>query len=244
MNRFHHRLRPRAQQAARIAGASLLAVILAAAVTPPASGGRDGTQPAAASNCCFFFTVGGRGNAKATPAAAARAAAPAAAASELPVYTIGPNDVLTISVWHEKDLSATLQVRPDGKISLPLIGQVQAAGYTPLQFQLVLTKRLETYIDQPRVTVVVNKVLSRTYNVLGKVTKPGSYPLDRPMTVLDALAAAGGPAEFANTKKIYVLRTQTDGTRRIFPFNYNQVIKGHLPSENIELQPGDTVVVP
>ncbi|MGH9506861.1 MAG: polysaccharide biosynthesis/export family protein [Terriglobales bacterium] len=248
MNRFHHRLRPRAQQAARIAFASLLAVILAAAVTPPGSGGQQKTKPvaAAASNCCLFFTVGGRGNSKATPALPARAASRSlsAAASELPVYTIGPNDVLTISVWHEKDLSATLPVRPDGKISLPLIGQVQAAGYTPLQFQQVLTEKLKAYIDQPRVTVVVNKVLSRTYNVLGKVTKPGSYPLDRPMTVLDALAAAGGPAEFANTKKMYVLRSQKDGTHKIYPFNYNQVIKGRLPWENIELQPGDTVVVP
>lgn len=178
------------------------------------------------------------------PGSGGKGQAKPAAADPLPVYTIGPNDVLTISVWHEKDLSATLQVRPDGKISLPLIGQVQAAGYTPLQFQKVLTERLKTYIDQPRVTVVVNKVLSRTYNVLGKVVKPGSYPLDRPLTVLDALAAAGGPAEFANTKKIYVLRYKKNGSRWIYPFNYNQVIKGHLPWENIELQPGDTVVVP
>ncbi len=169
---------------------------------------------------------------------------PRPSASAPPAYTIGPNDVLSINVWHEKDLSATLPVRPDGYISLPLIGQVRASGYTPLQLQQALTRRLRAYIDQPRVTVVVTKVLSRQFNVLGRVIKPGAYPLDQPTTVLDALAQAGGPAEFANTKKIYVLRYKPNGSRWIYPFNYNQVIKGHLPWENIQLKPGDTVVVP
>lgn len=169
---------------------------------------------------------------------------PRSSASTLPVYTIGPNDVLSINVWHEKDLSATLPVRPDGDISLPLIGQVRASGYTPLQLQQELTKMLRAYIDHPRVTVVVTKVMSRMFNVLGKVVKPGAYPLDQPTTVLDALAQAGGPAEFANTKKIYVLRYKQNGSRWIYPFNYNQVIEGHLPWENIQLKPGDTVVVP
>jgi polysaccharide export outer membrane protein len=169
---------------------------------------------------------------------------PRPSASAPPAYTIGPNDVLSINVWHEKDLSATLPVRPDGYISLPLIGQVRASGYTPLQLQQALTRRLRAYIDQPRVTVVVTKVMSRLFNVLGRVIKPGAYPLDQPTTVLDALAQAGGPAEFANTKKIYVLRYKPNGSRWIYPFNYNQVIKGHLPWENIQLKPGDTVVVP
>lgn len=208
---------PAARMGVRIAAAWLLAMTLAVAATAPGNGSKDKAKPAPRT---------------------------AAAAAALPVYTIGPNDVLTISVWQEKDLSATLPVRPDGKISLPLIGQVQASGYTPLEFQQVLTEKLKTYIDHPRVTVVVDKVLSRTYNVLGKVIKPGAYPLDQPTTVLDALALAGGPAEFANTKKIYVLRYKKDGSRWIYPFNYKQVIKGHLPWENIRLQPGDTVVVP
>lgn len=207
---------PAARMGARIVAAWLLAMALAVAAIPPNNGSKDKAKPAP------------------TPAAA----------HSSPVYTIGPNDVLTISVWQEKDLSATLPVRPDGKISLPLIGQVQASGYTPLEFQQLLTEKLKTYIDHPRVTVVVDKVLSRTYNVLGKVVKPGAYPLDQPTTVLDALAQAGGAAEFANTKKIYVLRYKKDGSRWIYPFNYNQVIKGHLPWENIRLQPGDTVVVP
>ncbi|MGH9535153.1 MAG: polysaccharide biosynthesis/export family protein [Terriglobales bacterium] len=172
------------------------------------------------------------------------APAPAPAASALPVYTIGPNDVLNIDVWHEKDLSVTLPVRPDGEISLPLIGQVRASGYTPLQFQQILAEKLSAYIDHPRVTVVVKEVLSRTFNVLGKVIKPGTYSLDQPTTVIDALALAGGPAQFANTKKIYVLRYKKDGSRWIYPFNYPQVIRGHLPWENIRLKPGDTVVVP
>lgn len=200
---------------ARFIALWVLALVVALAAAPPGSGGKD----------------------------KAKAAAPATAASP-PVYTIGPNDVLTINVWQEKDLSATLPVRPDGEISLPLIGQVRASGYTPLEFQQILTDKLKTYIDHPRVTVVVEKVLSRTFNVLGHVVKPGSYPLDQPTTVLDALAQAGGPAEFANTKKIYVLRYRKDGSHRIYPFNYKQVIKGHLPGENIRLEPGDTVVVP
>lgn len=176
--------------------------------------------------------------AKAKPVAAQAAQPPD------PSYALGPGDVLAISVWQEPNISGTVPVRPDGKISLPLIGDVAASGVTPEQLQQILTAKLQAYIDHPQVTVVVQQVRSRTFNVLGAVNKPGVFPLDKPITALDAIALAGGFAEFAKKNKAYILRKKPDGSRWIYPFDYPNVIKGHKPWENIELQPNDTVVVP
>ncbi len=160
-----------------------------------------------------------------------------------PSYTIGPEDVLNISVWKEPDFSVTGPVRPDGKISLPLIGDVQAAGKTPETLTADLTVLLKKYVEQPRVTVMVNAINSRRVFLLGEITRPGPIVITPGMTVLQAIAAAGGPTVYANSKKIYVLRTE-NGKESRFPFNYKDAIKGTITAQNILLKPGDTIVVP
>lgn len=159
-------------------------------------------------------------------------------------YVIGENDVLEIDVWKEKEISRTIPVRPDGKISLPLVGEVQASGMTPMQLQEDLTKRLKTYIENPEVTVIVGDPRSHQFNVVGEVMRPGSYPLSQAMTVLDAVAQAGGFKDFAKETKIYVLRPMPGGIRVRIPFNYKRVIQGRDLQENVALKPGDTIVVP
>jgi polysaccharide biosynthesis/export protein len=159
-------------------------------------------------------------------------------------YVIGAEDVLSVYVWKEPDMSKTIPVRPDGMISLPLVGEVKAAGYTPIQLQDVLAEVMKKYISEPQVTVVVEKVDSLNFNIVGEVNKPGYYPLTRRLTVLDAISLAGGFKDFAKTKKIYVLRTAASGSQERLPFNYKQVIKGQNAQQNIELQPRDTIVVP
>jgi polysaccharide export outer membrane protein len=159
-------------------------------------------------------------------------------------YVIGAEDVIEVFVWKEPDMSKAVPVRPDGMISLPLIGEVKAAGYTPVQLQDVLADSMKKYVSEPQVTVVVEKVASLNFNIVGQVNHPGYFPLTRRMTVLDAIALAGGFRDFAKTKKIYVLRTAANGAQERLPFNYNQVIKGQNSQQNIELQPKDTIVVP
>ena len=159
-------------------------------------------------------------------------------------YVIGAEDSLTIFVWKEPDMSKTVPVRPDGMISLPLIGEVKAAGYTPVQLQDVLGESMKKLISDPQVTVVVEKIGSLSFNIVGEVNHPGYFPLTRRMTVLDAIAMAGGFKDFAKSKKVYVLRTSANGTQERLPFNYKQVIKGQDQQQNIELQPRDTIVVP
>ncbi|HEV7220467.1 MAG TPA: polysaccharide biosynthesis/export family protein [Terriglobales bacterium] len=159
-------------------------------------------------------------------------------------YVIGENDVLEIDVWKEKEISRTIPVRPDGKISLPLVGEIQASGMTPMQLQDDLTKRLKAYIENPEVTVIVTDPRSHQFNVVGEVNRPGSYQLSQAMTVLDAIAQSGGFKDFAKETKIYVLRPMPDGIRVRIPFNYKQVIKGKDLQENVALKPGDTIVVP
>ncbi len=141
-------------------------------------------------------------------------------------------------------MSKSVPVRPDGMISLPLIGEVKAAGYTPVQLQGVLADAMKKYVSDPQVTVVVDKIGSLNFNIVGEVGRPGYFPLTRRMTVLDAIAMAGGFKDFAKTKKVYVLRTAANGTQQRLPFNYKEVIKGVNPQQNIELQPRDTIVVP
>jgi polysaccharide export outer membrane protein len=159
-------------------------------------------------------------------------------------YVIGNEDVLNVSVWKEPDISRIVPVRPDGKITLPLVGEIQASGITPLQLQAHITDGLRAYVSNPDVTVIVQEVKSLKFNIVGEITKPGSYVLTEPMTVLDAIAAGGGLRDFAKGSRIYVLRANADGSRSKLPFDYKNVIKGKRVNDNIELHPGDTIVVP
>ena len=159
-----------------------------------------------------------------------------------PEYVIGPEDVLHIAVWKEADLTATLPVRPDGKISLPLLDDVQAAGMTPKQLAASVTEKLRKYIADPRVTVVVTAINSKRIFLVGEVLHPGATSMLPNMTVLQALSSAG-LSQFANTKRIYVLRTE-NGKQRKLPVNYRQLVKGEQIDQNYLLQPGDTIVVP
>lgn len=159
-------------------------------------------------------------------------------------YVIGSDDVLGVNVWGEKDLSTDVPVRTDGKISLPLIGELQAAGETPLQLEGEITTKLRAFITQPDVTIMVLKINSVKYNILGRVAKPGSYALSSPTTILDAIAQAGGFQDFAKQKSIYILRQNAAGQQTRIPFNYKDVIRGKHPETNIRLEPHDTIVVP
>jgi polysaccharide biosynthesis/export protein len=159
-------------------------------------------------------------------------------------YVIGANDVLAINVWKEPEVSRSVPVRSDGKISLPLVGELQASGQTPRQLEEEISKRLQSYISEPEVTVIVTDSKSQKVNILGMVVKPGAYLLTSSTSVLDAIAMAGGFKDFAKQKSIYVLRQAPDGTQKRIPFNYKEVIKGKNPDQNIRLLPGDTVVVP
>jgi len=157
-------------------------------------------------------------------------------------YVIGPEDVLHIAVWREPDLTATLPVRPDGKISLPLLNDVQASGLTPQQLAGSLTEKLKKYVADPRVTVVVTQINSKRVYMVGEVFHPGPMPLIANMTVLQALSSAG-LNQFANTKRIYVLRTE-NGKQQKLPVNYSKLVKGERIEQNYLLQPGDEIVVP
>jgi polysaccharide export outer membrane protein len=159
-------------------------------------------------------------------------------------YTIGANDVLAINVWKEPDITRSVPVRSDGKISLPLAGELQASGQTPRQLEEEITKRLKSYISDPEVTVIVSESKSQKINILGMVARPGTYLLSGSTTVLDAIAMTGGFKDFAKQKSIYILRSNADGTQKRFSFNYKDVIKGKSLDQNIRLMAGDTVVIP
>jgi polysaccharide export outer membrane protein len=162
--------------------------------------------------------------------------------STAPEYVIGAEDVLHIAVWKEADLTATLPVRPDGKISLPLLNDVQAAGLTPQQLAESLTEKLKKYLADPRVTVVVTQINSKRIYINGEVLHVGPMPMLPNMTVLQALSSAG-LNQFANTKRIYLLRTE-NGKQQKLPVNYRKLLKGEQIEQNYLLQPGDTIVVP
>jgi polysaccharide export outer membrane protein len=157
-------------------------------------------------------------------------------------YVIGIDDILHIAVWKEPDLTTTLPVRSDGMISLPLLNDVQAAGLAPMELAALLTQKLKKYVANPNVTVLVTQTNSQRIYVIGEVLRTGPMSLVHNMTVLQALATAGF-TQFANTKGIYVLRVDSSQEKKL-PFNYKQVIKGEAASQNIFLQPGDTIVVP
>lgn len=159
-----------------------------------------------------------------------------------PEYVIGPEDVLHIAVWKEPDLTVSLPVRPDGKVSLPLLNDVQAAGMTPMQLADSLTDKLKKYVANPRVTVVVTAINSKRIYLAGEVSHSGAVTMLPNMTVLQALSSAG-LTQFANTKKIYVLRTQ-NGKQEKLPVDYRKLLKGEKMDQNYVLQPGDTIVVP
>jgi polysaccharide biosynthesis/export protein len=182
------------------------------------------------------------------PAAAQNSASDKKAPTAAPLpqtndtYVIGPDDVLYINVWQEKDLTNTLPVRADGMISLPLLNDVKAAGLTPMQLAADITQKLKKYLDDPRVTVVVTQMNSQRIYAMGEVLHPGAMNLLPDMTVLQALASAGF-TQFANTKGIYVLRNE-NGSQRKIPINYKKLVKGEGMDQNVVLKPGDTIVVP
>ncbi len=164
-------------------------------------------------------------------------------ASNDPSYVIGASDVLDISVWKEPDFTRTVPVRPDGKISLPLLNDIDAAGLTPVQLATAITAKLRKYVNDPQVTVIVTVINSQHVYVVGEVTRPGAFPLLPNMTVLRALSGAGGFTRFANLKNIQVLRKENSQTLT-FAFNYKDVVRGKHSEQDILLKPGDTIVVP
>jgi polysaccharide export outer membrane protein len=153
-------------------------------------------------------------------------------------YLIGPEDVLYIKVWREPDFSLAVVVRPDGKITMPLIGEVQAGGLTPLQLTKSLTELLTKYINNPDVTVFVTDVRSKKYYIDGEVNRSGSFPLITPTTILEALSNAGGFKEFSNPAKIRILRGST-----VLKFNYKEVTAGKKMEQNILVESGDHIIV-
>jgi polysaccharide export outer membrane protein len=158
-------------------------------------------------------------------------------------YVIGGQDVLDVSVWKEPEISRVVPVRPDGKISLPLLNDVQAAGLTPSQLAAQITDSLKKFVTNPQVTVIVTTINSQRVYILGEVTRPGAFPLLPNMTVLQALSSAGGFTQFAREKNIYVLRNE-DGKQVKHPFNYKAVVGGKNTDQDIVLKAGDTIVVP
>jgi polysaccharide export outer membrane protein len=170
--------------------------------------------------------------------AAARAVTPAAN------YVIGPDDVLSVVFWRDKDMSGDVVVRPDGKISLPLMNDVQAGGLTPNQLRDAVAAMARQYVEDPNVTVVVKEIKSRKVFITGMVEKPGPYALNGPTTVMQLISLAGGLKEFTDGKKVLIMRTDRSGRQTAHLFNYQKVVGGKSLEQNIELQPGDTVVVP
>ncbi|MGH9412489.1 MAG: polysaccharide biosynthesis/export family protein [Terriglobales bacterium] len=180
-----------------------------------------------------------------TPAHAAAASGKGRASATVAAgYRIGPGDVLRIDVWKEAEISQTEPVRPDGEITLPLVGAVRASGLTPAALGHQIETLLAAYIAHPQVTVMVDKVVSRAFQVLGSVLRPGSYPLVRPTHVLQALAEAGGFTPYADRSHLVVLHWNAAGQQERFRFNYSDIIHGHHLQQDRLLQPGDTLIVP
>ena len=161
-----------------------------------------------------------------------------------PGYVIGPEDVLSILFWREKDLSSDVIVRPDGMISLPLLNDIHAAGLTTDQLREKVMTEANKFVEDPNATIVVKQINSRKVYITGQVAKPGSYPLAGPMTVLQLIAMAGGLLEYANRERISIMRTDEKGNPVAYSFNYNWVIDRKNLRQNIELKPGDTILVP
>lgn len=210
-------------------------------------------QALPASALVLTLSASGPAFAQGTPAAPSVTAPNRAAVTGAPVvpgevvppagYVIGPEDVLAIVFWRETDLSVESAVRPDGKITLPLLNDLHAAGLTPEQLRERIHAAATKYLEDPSVTVIVKTINSRKVFITGQIAKPGQYPLTAPTTVIKLIAMAGGLSEFANAKKILIMRTE-GGHQIAKRFNYKDVSNGKYLEQNIELQPGDTVIVP
>jgi len=161
-----------------------------------------------------------------------------------PDYVIGVEDVLGINVWREPEMSRVVAVRPDGKITLPLLGEFEADGKTPKELEAIIVAKIQTLVTNPEVSVIVQEIRSQKFNVVGEVVKPGTYVLSSRMTVLDAIAVSGGFKDFAKPKKMYILRKRRDGTAIRIPVNYPKIISGDSPELNVTLETRDTIVVP
>ena len=213
-------------------GAALGLILLMGSV----SFGQDALVPHRTKKKASSPSNAGTENAGSTTAAPARPVDPKE-------YIIGEADLLHVNVYKETELSGTAIVRPDGMISLALVNEVRVSGKTPLQVQQELTQSLKSYIVDPQVTVTVVDVRSKSVYVTGEVQRPDVYPLLMPITVLQILARAGGTTIYANRNRIFVLRS-VNGKQEKIPFHYNDVMKGKKAAQDIQLQPGDTIVVP
>ena len=198
----------------------------------------------------FVLVLGGQQPAPAPqppPVTTATAPVPATATPvgvELPPgYVIGTDDVLTIVFWRDKEMSSDVAVRPDGKVTLPLVNDIEAAGKTPDQLRAAITEAASRFVEEPTVSVVVKQINSRKVYITGMVGKSGAFPLSGPTTVLQLISMAGGLQEFADSKNIIINRIE-NGRQIALKFNYSDVSKGKKLQQNIELRPGDTVVVP
>jgi polysaccharide export outer membrane protein len=165
------------------------------------------------------------------------------AATDDPNYIIGPQDELLVSVWKEPEISRSVPVRPDGKISLALLNDVQATGLTPMQLGSAITEKLKNFISEPQVTVIVLTINSQRIFIVGEVARAGIYTLAPNMTALEAISTAGGFSPFAKRTKVFILRKE-NGTVATIPFNYKQAVRSHRPELDIVLKPGDRIVVP
>lgn len=180
----------------------------------------------------------------AAPGSATAVSPPLPKGVELPPgYVIGPDDVLTIIFWRDKEMSGDVAVRPDGKVTLPLVNDIDAAGKSPEQLRIAITEAASRFIEDPTVSVVVKAINSRKVFITGMVGKSGAFPLTGPTTVLQLISMAGGLQDFAKAKEIVIMRTE-NGKQRALKFNYEDVRKGKNVQQNLELRPGDTVIVP
>jgi polysaccharide export outer membrane protein len=160
-----------------------------------------------------------------------------------PSYIIGPMDVLEVQVWKEPDFSRQVLVRPDGKITLPLVGDIPASGMNSMGLKALLSEKLEDFVSNPEVTVIVLESHSKNFYIIGKINQPGTYPMNPDMTVLQAISVAGGLAEWADKDSIRIIR-RSGGKEEILPFDYDKVISGKKLEQNILLKPNDTIIVP
>ena len=159
-------------------------------------------------------------------------------------YVVGEADTLRINVWKQPEISQpNVVVRPDGMITVPLVGDVKVSGATPTQIEALLVSKLKQYVSEPRVTVTVAEVSSKSVYLIGEVARPGAYSLTGPLDILQIIAKAGGVTPYAHRKSMFVLR-RVEGGKQKLPVNYTQIIRGKHPEQNLSLQPGDTVVVP
>jgi polysaccharide biosynthesis/export protein len=206
-------------------------ILLVGLLLPPQAHGQDSQGQASAK------TQGQKTDPGASPSN------PVASVTQDAEYRIGAQDVVQIDVWKEPEITRTIPVRPDGKVSLPLLNDVQAAGLTAMQLAGVIREGLTKYLTNPQVTVTVTMINSRRVFLTGEVSRTGALPLLPNMTVLQALSSAGGFTPFARMKDIYILRIE-NGKQTKYPFHYKDVVKGKRPEENILLQPNDVIVVP